>query len=137
MKGKLKSVIIFAVAISGVIGWKFYNKSQASSETKEQVRALLVALPEYPAHADYFNELLDRSHEDAFSAAYQMGGRRRGASFDAEKYLQVVFANMVEHARADGRADLVAALTSGAHGEVAPASETESTPVEGSSTSRS
>ncbi|MEM7263342.1 MAG: hypothetical protein AAF488_15240, partial [Planctomycetota bacterium] len=67
-------------------------------------------LPGYSENTAYYDRLFQHFHGGAFNKAYSMGGRRRGASFDADQYLAVLLARMSAQAKRDGKGDVVMAL---------------------------
>lgn len=100
----------FVVVIMVLIGVKFCNMSSDSSDVEKEARQLVATFPGYSEHKAYYNRLLDRFHASAFNAAYDMGGRRRGSSFDANRYVASLLSKMANQARRDGKEEVGAIL---------------------------
>jgi len=59
---------------------------------------------------DYLR-IFDLSHEVAFEAAYEMGGRRRSATFDEYAYVDTLIAEMVRRAYQEGLDEMAENIT--------------------------
>jgi hypothetical protein len=98
------------IAIIAIIGLKFWRSSNDSKEVLAQAKELISEMPEYPQNAAYLDKLVDLHHTLAFNAAYDMGGRRRRASFNEKKYVHGLLTRMAESCRTDGKSELWKAL---------------------------
>ncbi|MCA9272699.1 MAG: hypothetical protein KDA31_06610 [Phycisphaerales bacterium] len=85
--GKAGGIIVALVIAAIAIGLKFSNKSEESDHTRQQVSELLHTLPDYDQAGPWYEGLVDTHHEAAFSHHYDIGGRRRSASFDQMAYI--------------------------------------------------
>ena len=112
MNGKkiLSTVGTAVVIISVVVGLKFYNKSQVNAQIRGEAVAIVENVQGYGSNADYFQLLIDHAHPVAFEEAYRMGGRRRSAEFDDARYVQVLFATMLDKAKSEQRSKIANAL---------------------------
>lgn len=101
----------FVVIAGAVIGWKMWNKSGNSAEAADVIKSWVIAMPAYETNKAYLDGLVVKNHDEAFSANYSSGGRRRSAKFDSESYAKQVFEGMIRQAKADGKEELAASLT--------------------------
>ena len=76
------------------VGFKLWNWRSDSADVLADMKEVIARLDVDEADAEYLDELLEREHSVAFEAAYDTGSRRRGASFDEEKYLAGVLERM-------------------------------------------
>lgn len=100
------------LVLLGVIGFgmKFYFKSNADADVRQQMIALVHEFDNYSENAAYYDRLVDQYHREAFEAAYDMGSRRRSAKLNAKAYLLQISSRMAAKAEADGKADVAASL---------------------------
>lgn len=96
--------IIIVIAI--VVGFKFYNKGKASDDIRSQTIEIVQAMPGYEENQAYIDSILEPCFATAFEASYDMGGRRRSAKFDQDKYITTLFDNLMERSKQDGKEDL-------------------------------
>lgn len=95
MDGKLLGKIVLVVVVGGaVFWWKMSTRSDASKQIHDDIKKVVVAMKEYPENKQNLDRWLEMSHEAAFDAAYDIGGRRQSASFDDEKYIDTFFEKM-------------------------------------------
>ena len=106
----MKRVIPIVLVLVAALGWKFYNKNQASAEVRAQGLRLLESFPEYAAHKDFYLSAFDEAHNTAFDKSYTLGGRRRAAKFDSEKYVSVLVAIIKQKATASGNTSVAYSL---------------------------
>lgn len=106
----VKQVLGIALAIAAVVGWKFYNKSESSSDVRNAIASWIQATPVYEENKDYIDGLLSSVHDEAFDQTYRMGGRRSRTRFDANEYVRLVFTGMASRADEDGRPEIAAAV---------------------------
>jgi hypothetical protein len=100
---KLARVGIAVLVVGGVIGLKFYNKGSAEAEIKTNMHAWVANSVGYADDPAYAETLFDQCHEPAFESCYSVGGRRRSARFEDERYIAQLTAAMAAQARKDGR----------------------------------
>ncbi|MEX2169739.1 MAG: hypothetical protein WD851_10540 [Pirellulales bacterium] len=112
MSKLLSCIVPIAVLIAAVLGWKFYNKNQASDAVREQAVVLVQAFPGYEENKAYYDSAFDELHDKAFDGAYNMGGRRTSSSFDEEQYLTFLIGLFHRKAIADDKNDIAKALAS-------------------------
>ena len=104
------TTIGIVVVIAVVAGYKNYNKSARSSEVRQSMETWIVAAPGYHENKDVFDELLKEAHKVAFKEAYDVGSRRRSATFDVDKYARVLFSTMQSKAEARGYSEIAKSL---------------------------
>lgn len=80
------TILIAVVIGAGLIGWKYWNKSSSSDEVKQEVKDLFKDFEDQKL----IGTLIDKHHDACFDECYTMGGRRRSAKFDADRYLQMM-----------------------------------------------
>lgn len=103
MKKVLGNVACVILVVGGVLGVKFFNMNQASAEAKTHAAKALESIPGYAQERDYYESLLDAHHDAAFKSAYDMGSRRRSASFDHSGYLKELHSLMLDQAQGERR----------------------------------
>ena len=86
----------------------FCNKAEDNADVKTEMIGIMELLPNYDAKKHYYIRLIDANHDSAFEASYREGGRRRGADFDADKYMSLMKQAMVTDARRDGEEQVAA-----------------------------
>ena len=105
-----KKVLIGVVVVVALLAFKFMNAGDASADVKEEMREIVKLLPCYEDNAEYLDQQFELRHQFAFDKAYDLGGRRRSASFDADKYLEELFGAMIKDARDRAKHELVKCL---------------------------
>jgi len=106
----VKKVVGFVVVLVVLVGIKFFTRSGDKEEILADMKKLVVRIEGYDQHAEYLDKLLEREHNRVFDKAYDMGGRRRGASFDETKYLGEVLTGMAADCERTKRTDLANSL---------------------------
>ena len=101
---------IFLVLIGVVVFLKMRNQGDNSEQILSDMREIISSLEVYEANADYLDQKLETRHMKAFRDSYEMGGRRRGSTFDQDKYIQDLLTTMVKDCNRDNRRDVAAAL---------------------------
>ena len=96
--------IIIVVAI--IVGFKFYNKSKAGDDIRRQTIEIVQAMPGYDENQSYINSIFEPCFETAFEASYDMGGRRKSAEFNQDKYITTLFDNLMTRSEQDGKEEL-------------------------------
>ncbi|MGB0715143.1 MAG: hypothetical protein ACPGXK_04650 [Phycisphaerae bacterium] len=107
-----RKVVGFVVVLVVVVGLRLMQHSGDSSEVREQFREFVAELPSYETRSEYLDQILDMSHEVAFTEAYSAGTRRRGAEIDGHKYLEVLMREMIDHCQSDEEHDLIPEIQS-------------------------
>ncbi|HRT50752.1 MAG TPA: hypothetical protein P5279_09680 [Anaerohalosphaeraceae bacterium] len=108
---RLKARLIgAAIIVPLIIGWQVYNKNRVSDSIKADTYDLVQKLPSYATDQAYIDRIFESSYDAAFESSRNMGGRYRAASFDASKYVAIVFDNMIAAAARDGKMQLVTEL---------------------------
>jgi hypothetical protein len=94
------------VVIGGVLYYRMGNRSDTSEEVKKEIMAFLPKVKDYAKHKTKLNQWADDAHRQAFNEAYDMGGRRRSATFDEDKYVSTFFEVLCKRAQTAGLRDL-------------------------------
>lgn len=106
--------LIGGVVFIGVLGFVFYSKTQNRAEAGTEVRGAIMswveALPCYQDAPEKLEAMCDAAHQQAFDSAYSMGGRRRSASLDSEKYVTEFFDALIRDAEVRNMTEAVAQL---------------------------
>lgn len=110
MGKSLSRIIPIALIIAAVVGWKMYNKNQASDAVRKEAVLLVQAFPSYEENKGYFDSAFDELHDQAFDQAYKIGGRHTSSSFDEKNYLAFLVGLYHRKATNDGKADIAEAL---------------------------
>ena len=84
----------------------FCNKAEDNADIKTEMLGLMELMPNYDQKKHYYIRLVNANHDTAFEASYREGGRRRGADFDAEKYMSMMKRAMAADARRDGEEEV-------------------------------
>jgi hypothetical protein len=74
----LKQIAIFVAVIAGVLGWKFYNKSQLQSSTKTTLVSICASEQQCLA-------AIEDHYDSCFDSSYSLGSRFRSGGLDSEK----------------------------------------------------
>lgn len=106
----MQRVVIFIVIAAIVVWSQWGNRDEADAAIKEQMLTLVQELPCYDGEEGYVAGLFDMQHMFAFNQAYDIGGRRRAASFDEEVYFDVLLNGMIIKARDRNKPDVVECL---------------------------
>lgn len=106
----MKRVGIFIVIAAIAVWARMGNRDEADAAIKEQMLTLVQELPCYDGEDGYVAGLFDTQHMFAFNQAYDMGGRRRAASFDEDVYFDVLLNGMIIKARDRNKPDVVECL---------------------------
>ena len=99
-------VLIFVV----FVGFKLWNWRSDSADVLADMKEVIARLDVNEADAEYLEGLLEREHTIAFEAAYDTGSRRRGATFDEDKYLVQVLDAMIKQCDRDRETEIAAKL---------------------------
>lgn len=106
----MKKVIGFVVVIVLAVGLKFYNRGSDDKQVLADMKEILSGLDLSEEDSAYVNDIVEREHKRAFDAAYSMGGRRRAAKLDEDKYIDEVFNGLILRCNADRKAELADTL---------------------------
>jgi hypothetical protein len=78
----LKNILVFLLVLGGVMGWKFYSKSQARTETKTQL--VTICASEKTTEKECLSAI-DSHYETCFDSSYTLGGRFQSSGLDSEQ----------------------------------------------------
>ncbi len=98
------------VVIILLTGWRLHNRGSDDKQVLADMKALITELELSSEDTAYLNGIVDREHRLAFDGAYDMGSRRRGATFDEDKYVDAVFQAMIARCDKDKKKDLAGKL---------------------------
>jgi hypothetical protein len=76
----LRQILIFLVIVGGVMGWKFYSKSQARTSTKTQL--VTICASDKATEKDCLSAI-DSYYDNCFDNSYSLGGRRQSGGLDS------------------------------------------------------
>ncbi len=82
----MKKALGIVVLVVVVVGFRFMNRGDDSAAVLAETRVMLSELDTYVAHAKFLDNVVERAHLKAFSAAYSVGGRREPASYNEDIY---------------------------------------------------
>ena len=107
-------LIVLLLMLAGVATWRVVTTRSAVREASETVRAQLAeiisAYPIYGESAEYIDSLVEWAHARVFDEHYQVGFLFVRPRFDHARYVDEVFALMVDQAREDGAVHVAEAL---------------------------
>jgi hypothetical protein len=89
---------------------KLYRRGTDKTDVLTAMKEIIGDLDVYKTEGEYLDELLEREHGRAFDDAYDVGGRRRSAKFDHDKYLQSLYGGMIADAKRRNKKDVADAL---------------------------
>lgn len=97
-----------AILVAAVLsfGFKMWSKSGDNAHIKQEMIDVVATFPNYEEKRAYYHRLIDRHHAAAFEASYALGGRRRGNSFDAQRYVTSISRAMGETAGSEGEPEV-------------------------------
>lgn len=98
----LSLIISLVIALS--------NKSDDDKQVRKEMIQVVQTFPDYSENSQYYTQLVDRFHHEAFEAAYSMSGRRKSAKLDVKAYLIQISSRMAAKASADGRSSVAETL---------------------------
>ncbi|MBA3699834.1 MAG: hypothetical protein H0W78_13380 [Planctomycetes bacterium] len=98
-----------SLIISLVIGLS--NKSSDDKQVRKEMIEVIQTFSDYSENSQYYTQLIDRFHKEAFEAAYSMSGRRTSAKLDEKAYLIQISSRMAAKASSDGKASVAETLT--------------------------
>jgi hypothetical protein len=76
----LKKAVLVAVGVAAVMGFKFWSKIRDKADARERLTQIC-------ADDKACLSALDQHFEACFAEAYSLGGRRRAASLNNDKFL--------------------------------------------------
>lgn len=97
-----------AIVVFVIVAWQRSGKD--SDAVLNQMKQLVSQLDTYPQNAEYLDRMVEHEHKMSFHDYYDMGGRRRGASFDDEGYLRHLLDKMIANCNRDRREDVAKEL---------------------------
>ena len=96
--------VILAIAVL------IYVKGQRRTDFEDQARkasmTLLKEVDNYQANEKFYSVRAEAAHKMAFGSAFDMGARRKAATFDEDRYLSLFFERLIDMVRNEGRQDL-------------------------------
>lgn len=106
-RGIVGLVVLVVVLIVGV-GNRYLHRSQVNEDYRKEFHALIVKCDGYSGNKDYYDWLVDSTHDEVFNHAYKMragtgrGGLARDEStFDEDQYVEAMFEGMIAKAKND------------------------------------
>lgn len=109
-------VVLVVVLVVGV-GNRYWNRSQVNEDYRKGFHAVIMKCNGYSGNKEYFDWLVDATHDEVFNTAYQMksgtgrGGLARDEStFDEDQYVEAMFEGMITKARSDKAEDVAKAI---------------------------
>jgi hypothetical protein len=103
--------LLVLVAVVGVSLWfRMGRRDDDSASVREDAMVLVRSMEEYEQNRALLDEMADQAHENAFSKAYSMGGRRSRAKFDDDVYIKAFFESMISQAERRQKKELALAL---------------------------
>jgi hypothetical protein len=78
----LRQILIFLAIVAGIVGWKFYNKSQARTAAKTQLTTICNS---NKAVEKECLAAIEQHYDLCFDDSYTLGGRFRSSGLDSEK----------------------------------------------------
>jgi len=107
---RLFGLAIMAALVGGVIWWKTSQRGDANAQVYAHALEIVENAPGYGEQPEIYEGLARNAHPAAFAETYSMGGRRTGASFDDERYLTLLFEDMISEAKRNGHDEAAADL---------------------------
>jgi len=107
---KLGGIGLTIVLIIAVVWWRMSNRADDSAFIKAEALKVVALMEGYEKDKVLLDQMAERAHTAAFDKAYEMGRRRRGTTFDEDKYLDAFFRSMAMQADMMSRPDLKVAL---------------------------
>ncbi|MGH7244633.1 MAG: hypothetical protein ACREJD_14570 [Phycisphaerales bacterium] len=112
--GSIGGALVLLVALLAGIGNVYLAKSRAREDCRKEAHTLVEKCDCYKANKDYMDWLVDTTHDEVFDHSYKVkysgGGRYRAmrdeSTFDADAYMEELFAGMIARAK-DDKADAV------------------------------
>jgi len=101
--------IILVLAAVGV-GLKFARQGDDSKQVLSEMKEVFAEADFYQSDPEFMNDLLERHHLTAFNEAYDIGSRRRRATFDEDKYLDVLLTGMISECNQRDKREAAGAL---------------------------
>ena len=107
-RGGLAGLFVLIVIIGIAWGNAYWKRSQINEDYRKDFHALIERCDGYAANKDYFDWLVDSTHDEVFNESYSIsaGSGRRGltrteATFDEDKYVTMMIDGMLARARND------------------------------------
>jgi hypothetical protein len=107
---KLIGIVVIVLLIVGVTWLRMSRRADASAQVRADVEQMVKSIDNYAKYEKLLKTWTELAHRKAFDAAYDVGGRRRAASFDADKYIRAFFDDLIRSADQAKKADLVKSL---------------------------
>ena len=110
MEGKIGGIIVALLIACGLVYMQYSNKGNDEQELRDVAHEVLMTISDYDQNESDYDFYFDMHHEQAFEDNYQMGGKRRSASFDEDGYWTQILSAMIETAQADKEPEIIAGL---------------------------
>ncbi|HEX8875757.1 MAG TPA: hypothetical protein VF777_03350 [Phycisphaerales bacterium] len=109
----LAGLVVLVVVLVVGVGNRFWHRSQVNEDYRKEFHSLIEKCDGYGGNREYFDWLVDSTHDEVFNEAYKMkagsgrGGLARDEStFDEDQYVEAMFEGMIAKAKND-KADQV------------------------------
>jgi hypothetical protein len=107
-RGGLAGLAVVIVIIGLAWGNAYWKRSQVNEDYRKDFHALIEQCDGYSGNKDYFDWLVDSTHDEVFNESYKItaGTGRRGmtrteATFDEEQYFMMMIDGMLARAKND------------------------------------
>jgi hypothetical protein len=112
----LAGLVLVVVVVVGV-GNRYWHRSQVNEDYRKEFHAVITKCNGYSGNKEYFDWLVDATHDEVFNNSYTMKpGRGRGglaadeSTFDEDQYVEAMFEGMITQARSDKAEDVAKAI---------------------------
>ena len=110
MESKIGGIVIALLIACGLVWFQYSSKGSEKDELRQVAYEVLATIDDYSQFESDYDFYFDMHHEEAFENNYQMGGRRRNATFDEDGYWNELLTAMIQTAQADEEPEIVAGL---------------------------
>lgn len=107
-RGGLAGLFVLIAIICIAWGNAYWKRSQINEDYRKDFHALIERCDGYGNNKDYFDWLVDSTHDEVFNESYSIaaGSGRRGftrteATFDEDKYVTMMIDGMIARAKND------------------------------------
>ncbi len=104
----LAGLVVLVVVLVVGVGNRYWHRSQVNEDYRKDFHALIVKCDGYSGNKEYFDWLVDATHDEVFNDAYKIkagtgrGGLARDEStFDEGQYVEAMFEGMIAKAKND------------------------------------
>lgn len=110
MEGKIGGIVVALLIAGGLVWMQYSNKGNDEQDLKDVAHEVLMTINDYDQYESDYVFYFDMHHDEAFEDNYQMGGKRRSATFDEDSYWNQILDAMIATAQADKETQVVAGL---------------------------